>query len=81
MTQAVLNSGDVKQAFPACLAEAGKDYPKFQAPALTLPMEGLDAEEAEALMRAMEFLCVLMEFHGEIHRNGPASIMDPSRHD
>ena len=78
MTQAVLNSGDIEQALPACLAGAGQDSPNFSVPAITLPMEGLNGEEADALMRAMEFLCVLIEFHDEVFHKGPASIMEPS---
>ena len=81
MTQAALNSSDAKQTPPACAVEVDRGYPTFSAPAITLPLEGLDRAEADALMRAMEFLCVLIEFYGEAHVAGPACVTKSQEHD
>jgi hypothetical protein len=46
-------------------------------PVIALCLEGLEREEVDSLLRAMEFLCVLMEFYGEIHAEEPAPAIDP----
>jgi hypothetical protein len=72
MTQAVLDSSDATQCRPASTAAADRDYPNFSAPALTLPLEGLEREEVASLTRAMEFLCILIEFYDKNYAEGPA---------
>ncbi len=80
MTQAALNSSDAKQTPPACAVEVDRGYPTFSAPAITLPLEGLERAEADALMRAMEFLCVLIEFYGEAYAGEPACAAKSQEH-
>lgn len=77
MTQAAQNFAGAKQTLPTCTPEDGRDYPRASMPVIALCLEGLEREEVDSLLRAMEFLCVLMEFYGEIHAEEPAPAIDP----
>ena len=72
MTQTAFDISTAKQISLGAGTHAEPKYSNESLPTVTIP-EGLNSEEADTLVRAMEFLCVLISFHDEIYAGEPDS--------
>jgi hypothetical protein len=66
MTQTAFDHSNAKQISSKAGTHPEPKYSNDPLPTVTLP-EGLDREEADTVVRAMEFLCILIAFYDEMH--------------
>jgi hypothetical protein len=81
MTKIAFKPGEAAHAVTAGPVEGDEALVNVLVPEVALPLEGLTPEEADVSIRAVDFLCILVEFYEALHAEvaAPSSALQEYR--
>ena len=81
MTKIGFKPGEAAHAITAGPVEGDEALVSVLVPEVALPLEGLTPEEADLSIRAVDFLCILIEFYETLHaeETAPSSALHEHR--